>query len=373
MDVSNLPVELVYRIMELAVEGLPPSLAVRSDILRKFSLVQQTWREPAQTLLESKVQLASYTTAKMYMERPRRLQRDVILDELEVLFDFNPDDDDFYPLTESILKEFLSREITVRSLHLRSSLFMNAFDTSLFLLPAFKELRNLRLDMPIEPPTGITTLPFSLSRLSISEMMDQPLELFRVLLSNSQQSLRSLHVFVIKGGSPLHQRVLTVLPDLCENLRHLSIAAPAGRVPPTLLHLMATCRNLSTFSLTGIDFLSAGEFAGMLSSRLDAFEFSMDPKFPCDENDRFEGTFDYLLRLPQLKNAREVSIVQRLNPKGRKRPSRVEMFRGQQMCKCVFERTKRKAFLRLPIIALDLELTSPGLVRSSNIAERALP
>lgn len=140
MSISDLPPELLYRVMELSVEGLPPSFRMRSEILRNFSLVHSSWREPGQILLETKLQLGGYVTAKLFIERPRRLERPVIIEELEVFFDFvSVSDDEIYPLTEWILKAFLEKAVdTVKSLHLRSALFMNAFDTSLLLLPAFK-------------------------------------------------------------------------------------------------------------------------------------------------------------------------------------------------------------------------------------------
>lgn len=139
MSISDLPPELVHRILELAVDRLPPSLKVRADTLKRFALVGHAWRVPAQILLEQKVQIASYAMAKRYMDRPQQRRR-TIVDELEIFFDFvSPEDDEFYPLTESILRAFLDRgDMSINSLHLRSALFMNAFDVSLLRLPAFK-------------------------------------------------------------------------------------------------------------------------------------------------------------------------------------------------------------------------------------------
>lgn len=122
------------------MEGLPASFKIRSEILRNFSLVHSSWREDAQILMETKIQLGSYVTAKLFIDRPRRLERRVIIEELEVFFDFvSVEDDEVYPLTEWILKSFLMESVdAVKSINLRSALFMNAFDTSLLLLPAFR-------------------------------------------------------------------------------------------------------------------------------------------------------------------------------------------------------------------------------------------
>ncbi|GAA5985567.1 hypothetical protein JCM5350_007137 [Sporobolomyces pararoseus] len=344
---DNLPPELVYRIMELAVEYLPPSLRVRSEMLRNFSLVnQQSWKQPAQLLLESKVQVESYSKARMYMERERTLERKtIVIDELEIFFDFvNPEEDEFYPLTEWILRSFLEKDVIIRSLHLRSALFVNAFDTSLLCLPSLRELRSLRLELPIETPTGVPPLPVSLSRLSVSEMMDQPVELFRWLLSNSQESLVSLHVFTIKGGSPLHQRVLEAVPSLPQNLRHLSISSHWISLPETLLQLVATCRSLVTLSLSGIDFSQVLHLATTIPSpHLNVFDFTIPSHFNWSDED-VRATLDHLLRLPSFSKVREISIVQRLeSKKPGVSPSRLEEFRGQQICKCSWETTLRRA------------------------------
>ena len=74
------------------------------------------------------------------MERERTLERKtIVIDELEIFFDFvNPEEDEFYPLTEWILRSFLEKDGIIRSLHLRSALFVNAFDTSLLCLPSLR-------------------------------------------------------------------------------------------------------------------------------------------------------------------------------------------------------------------------------------------
>ncbi|GAA5953343.1 hypothetical protein JCM3765_005010 [Sporobolomyces pararoseus] len=344
---DSLPPELVYRIMELAVETLPPSLRIRSEILLNFSLVNgRSWREPAQLLLESRVQIDSYSKAKMYIERERRLEREtIIIEELQIFFDFvNPEEDEFYPLTDWILRSFLEKDVIVRSLHLRSALFVNAFDTSLLCLPSFRELRHLRLELPIETPTGVSPLPVSLSRLSVSEMMDQPLELFRWLLSSSQESLVHLDVFTIKGGSPLHKRVLEVVPSLPRILRHLSISSHWISLPETLLHLVTSCQNLLTLSLSGIDFSQVLHLATTIRSpHLTVFDFAIPSHFSWSEEDA-RATIDHLLRLPSFSRVREISIVQRLDSKKPGvSPTRLEEFRGQQICKCTWERTLRRA------------------------------
>lgn len=137
--ISSLPPELLYRILELAVEGLPATIRIRASLLRSFSLVARDWRNPAQSLLESRVHIDSYHRARAFLNRPRRpVDRPLVLEELVLFFDFAPQDDDFYPLTEFMTRSICQLDCTVKFLHLRSALFINAFDLALLALPAFR-------------------------------------------------------------------------------------------------------------------------------------------------------------------------------------------------------------------------------------------
>lgn len=136
--IANLPPELLYRVFELAVDGLPPTIRLRSSTLRHLALVASSWREPAQSLLESKVHIDSYHRARGFLDRPRRLHRPLVLDELVLFFDFSPHDDDFFPLTEFMTRSICEMDCQIRALHLRSALFVNSFDAKLLLLPSFR-------------------------------------------------------------------------------------------------------------------------------------------------------------------------------------------------------------------------------------------
>ncbi|GAA6058874.1 hypothetical protein JCM10212_002818 [Sporobolomyces blumeae] len=341
--ISDLPPELLNRVIELAVEGLPPGLQVRSDMLRNFALVASSWRVPAQVLLETKVHLGSYSQARAFIRRPRRLDRPLILDEVVIFFDFvDPQDDEFYPLTEWIVRELFDRDVVVRSLHLRSVLFVHAFDTSLLLLPAFRELRHLRLEMPIEPPYQIAQIPLRLSKLSLSAMMDQSLELFRALLPSSAETLVSLHIFWIKSGSPLHEHVLTVLPNLPSTLRHLSLASHWTPMPESLLRLATSCRNLSTLVLTGIDLSQVRYLVGAIPSLISALDLTIPASSTTWTDDAVRDLCDDLLHCASSRRLRELSIVQRIEARHGGAPSRFAEQRGAQSCMCRFERTARK-------------------------------
>lgn len=146
--ISLLPPELLFRILELAVEGLPATFRMRASILRQSALVARDWREPAQALLESRVHIDSYHRARAFLDRPRRLGRRLVFDELVFFFDFAPEEEGFYPLTEFMTQSICHLDCEVRFLHLRSALYLDCFDLRLLLLPAF---RGERPAVPMDP------------------------------------------------------------------------------------------------------------------------------------------------------------------------------------------------------------------------------
>lgn len=207
--------------------------------------------------------------------------------------------------------------------------------------------------MPIEPPDGIVSLPISLTKLSLSEMMDQPLPLFRALLSNSAKTLVSLHLFVMKSGSPLHQRVLEVLPTLPLTLRHLSISSHWILLPESLLQLASACHGLSTLVMSGIDLDQVLSLVSTVPSTLRALDFTI-PASSKWTDEEAQSTFDRLLGLYSLRSVREITIIQRLESKGGITPTHLMEFRGRQMCKCTWERTLRKLQPLYPSAATSL-------------------
>jgi hypothetical protein len=136
--ISSLPPELLHYILELAVEGVPAPLRIRSLNLRSFALVASNWSLPAQHLLESRVQIDSYQKAKAYIERPRRLERPLVIDELVLFWDFSPEDEELYPLGDFMPRRICEMDCEIRFLHVRSALFASAFDVNLLQLPSFR-------------------------------------------------------------------------------------------------------------------------------------------------------------------------------------------------------------------------------------------
>lgn len=231
--------------------------------------------------------------------------------------------------------------------------------------------------MPIEPPPDSAAMPFSLSRLAINEMMDQSLDLFRILLSNAR--LSALDIFTIKGGAPLHRRVLEAAPSLTETLRHVSIASHwTTTLGATLVDLVASCENLATLTLTGIDFAQVVALVATVRSRLVTFDFTVARSVEWTDGEARDAV-DRFLALPSLESAREITATQRLDAKSGVSPSRLEEIRGRR-CKFVWERTLRKSLsLSLaggcgtPESAPDLRLlplSSVGIIRATG---RALP
>lgn len=141
--IALLPSEVLAYILELAVEGWPPAVRIRAVYLRNFSLVAQNWREPAQSLLESRVHIDSYHRARKFLDRPRRLARPLVFDELVLFFDFAPMEDDFYPLTEFMTRSICQLDCEIKYLHLRSALLLDSFDLRLLQLPAFRGERGI--------------------------------------------------------------------------------------------------------------------------------------------------------------------------------------------------------------------------------------
>ncbi|GAA5880046.1 hypothetical protein JCM1840_007137 [Sporobolomyces johnsonii] len=341
--ILSLPPELLYRILELAVDGLPASLRMRSSILRTCALVHPVLREPAQVLLESKVQIDSYQRARAFMTRPRRLERPLVIMELILYYDFNPADDELFPLTEFMTRSLCEMDCTIRSLHLRSALFANAFDAKLLLLPSFRELEHLKLDLPLDPPVDVATIPVRLKKLSLSTMMDQPRSFFRTILPTSADTLTCLHLFVIKSGSPLHEHVVETLPSITSNLRHLSLSTHWIPLSESLLRFTTSCTSLASLALSGVDISQVLYLISALSSRLTTLDFSI-PSSSTWTDDHAQSSFEQLLRFPSLESAREISITQRLESGAERArgPSKVVERRGRRGCLCTWERTTRR-------------------------------
>ncbi|GAA6041891.1 hypothetical protein JCM8097_004534 [Rhodosporidiobolus ruineniae] len=317
--ISLLPPELLYRILELTVDGLPGTLRIRSTILRSFALVAQAWREPAQILLESRVQIDSHHRAKAFLERPRRLERPLVLEELTLFFDFMPDDDEAFPLTHFMARSICEMKCQIRFLHLRSALFTTAFDTSLLLLPSFRDLRHLKLDLLLEPPTNTTPLPLRFTKLSLSSMMDQPTTLFRTLLPNSVNTLTTLHIFVTQNGSPLHERLLDVVPSLSSTLRHLSISTHWVAFSESLFRFITSCTNLATLTFSGVQAEQIHSLFASLPATLSAFDLTVPSGPPIALGDDPVTLLTALLAAPCMRQCRFASVLKRAE-KGRPLP-----------------------------------------------------
>lgn len=337
--ISALPPELLYRILELAVEGLPATIRTRASVLRSFSLVARDWRDPAQSLLESRVHIDSYHRARAFLDRPRRrVDRPLVLEELVLFFDFAPQDDDFYPLTEFMTRSICQLDCIVKFLHLRSALFINAFDLALLALPAFRDLRHLKLDMPLETPPAMDALPLRLRALSLSSMMDQPASLFKALLPGSSEALTSLHLFVIKSGAQLHERVLQAQPSLPSNLLHLSIATHWVPLSDSLVRFIASCTRLQTLTLNGIIPLQMLEVVRTLSSPLASLDFTIPSTFAW-HGYTIEAFFDRILHEQSAQHLRFMTATRVIESGSDDRPERAEFVRGA--CRCAYKVTSR--------------------------------
>ncbi|GAA5823680.1 hypothetical protein JCM11251_000722 [Rhodosporidiobolus azoricus] len=343
--INSLPPELLHLILEYAVEGLPASLPIRSSILRSFSLVAEDWRIPAQMLLESRVQIDSYQRARAFLDRPRRLDRPLVLDELVLFFDFAPQDDELYPLTEFMTKSLCEADCTIRFLHLRSALFMNAFDTKLLLLPSFRELRHLKLDLPLEVPASLPTIPLRLTKLSLSAMMDQPVSLFPALLSASSDTLTSLHLFITQSGSPLHEHLVAALPSITSTLRHLSISTHWVALRESLLRLIVSCNHLHSLTFTGVDLPQIRYLLGSLRAQPVTLDFSV-PSSDSSFDTEYPNIMDEMLSAPSMRRCRFLRATRRIETGAQTvvgEASRAEWVReGEERCSCVYEVTSRR-------------------------------
>ncbi|BGP31336.1 hypothetical protein JCM10296v2_003100 [Rhodotorula toruloides] len=339
--VASLPPELLYRVFELAVDGLPPTIRLRSSTLRHLALVASSWREPAQSLLESKVHIESYHRARAFLSRPRRLQRPLVLDELVLFFDFQPNDDDFFPLTEFMTRSICEMDCQIRALHLRSALFVNSFDPKLLLLPSFRALRHLKLDIPLEAAPDFPLVPLRLSKLSLSAMVDQPLALFKALLPSSVNTLTSLHLFVIKSGSPLHEHILQALPSLPATLLHLSISTHWIPLPDSLVDFILSCTSLRTVAFNGLIPKQLQELTSRLSSLPLALDFTVPATFAW-HGCTVEHFVDRILREAPMANLRFLTATRRIESGSEEKEERIESRRGAQRCACVYEVTARR-------------------------------
>ncbi|GAA6012039.1 hypothetical protein JCM10207_005107 [Rhodosporidiobolus poonsookiae] len=352
--IHTLPPELLHHILSLAVEGLPAALRIRSTNLRSFALVASSWRAPAQALLESRVQIDSYGRARAFLDRMRmrQVERPLVLDELVLFFDFAPQEDDFYPLTEFMTRTLCETAAEIRFLHIRSVLLLNTFDTDLLRLPSFRALRNLKLDLPLEMPSDPAPLPLQLQHLSLSAMTDHSVPLLRCLLLNSSSTLTSLHLFLLKSGAPLHEHLLAAVPSLPSTLLHISLATHLVPLSESLLQFIAACSNLRTLTCTGVELEQLRCMCTSLSSpSLRRLEFTVPSPDPGAGIADVSALFDALLALPSLRNLCELRATRRIESAAKGAPAQLgqdaralsRSMRGREgRCVCVYEVTSRR-------------------------------
>ncbi|GAA5850336.1 hypothetical protein JCM9279_006537 [Rhodotorula babjevae] len=349
--IDKLPPELLARIVDLAVEGWPSTVRLRAATLRNLALVAQAWVEPAQRALEAKVHIDSYARARAFLERPRTAARPLVLDELVLFYDFAPQDDDFYPVTDFQVLELCRMRgddtAQIRSLHLRSTLFMASFELNLLRLPAFRALRHLRLNLPLEVPADFRPLPLRLERLSLSAMVDQPASLFRPLLESSQDTLTALDLFVIKSGSPLHERLVDAFPSLPNRLRQISISTHWTPLPVSLVALVASCTSLCTLALDGVPLEQVLDVVlpRLSTTSLVALDLTLPTSFASPSSSLgIAALVDRILRLDALRSVRFLTATRRIESASDEGPSRREWrHEGRaQHCVCVYEATARR-------------------------------
>lgn len=169
-------------------------------------------------------------------------------------------------------------------------------------------------------------------------MMDQPASLFKALLPGSSEALISLHLFVIKSGAPLHERVLQAQPSLPSNLLHLSIATHWVPLSDSLVHFIASCTRLQTLSLTGIVPLQLLDVIATLLSPLASLEFTIPATFAW-HGYTIEAFFDRILRGPSAHHLRFMTATRVLESGSDDRPERTEFVR--RACRCAYEITSR--------------------------------
>lgn len=202
------------------------------------------------------------------------------------------------------------------------------------------ELRELRLSMPLEPPAGLTSLPIHLDKLALSAMVDQPPALFH-LLARSLDTLRSLQLFVIKSGAPLHERLLDAYPALPSQLAHLAITTHWVPLPGTLSQFIRSCSSLRVLSLEG---LVTNEILGLLPTLSTTSLVALDLTVPATFTwfgSPIESFFDRLLREPTLRNLRSLTVTRRIESGSDEQPQRLIARLGPRDCECVYEVTAR--------------------------------
>jgi hypothetical protein len=192
--------------------------------------------------------------------------------------------------------------------------------------------------MPLETPPAMDALPLRLRALSLSAMMDQPASLFKALLPGSSEALTSLHLFVIKSGPRLHERVLQAQPSLPSNLLHLSIATHWVPLSDSLAQFIASCTRLQTLTLSGIIPLQMLEVIRTLSSPLAALDFTIPATFAW-HGYTVEAFFDRILREQSARRLRFMTATRVLESGSDDQPERAEFVRGA--CRCVYEITSR--------------------------------
>lgn len=202
------------------------------------------------------------------------------------------------------------------------------------------ELRHLRLDMPLEAPPDLKTVPFRLRALSLSAMVDHPLSLLKVLLSGSSETLSSLHLFIINSGGSLVERLVQAMPSLPARLRRLSLATTWVSLPDSIIDFAASCSALESLVLMGVIPVQLLELLGAVSTPLSELDFTVPATFAW-HGCPFDAFFDRILRERSTRCLRLATVTRRLEPDSIERPERVQSIRGEQRCLCVYETTSR--------------------------------
>lgn len=169
-------------------------------------------------------------------------------------------------------------------------------------------------------------------------MVDQPLALFKALLPTSADTLTSLHLFVIKSGSPLHEHILRALPSLRSTLLHLSISTHWIPLPDSLVDLILSCTSLRALALNGLIPKQLHE----LTSRLCSLPLALDVTVPATfawHGLTVESFVDRILREAPMANLRFLTATRRIESGSEEKEERFESRRGAQGCACVYEVT----------------------------------
>lgn len=200
------------------------------------------------------------------------------------------------------------------------------------------DLRHLKLDIPLEAAHDLPLIPLHLSKLSLSAMVDQPLALLKALLPSSTETLISLHLFVIKSGSPLHEHILHAVPSLPSTLLHLSISTHWIPLPDTLVDFILSCTSLRTLVLNGLIPKQLHELASRLASLPLALDFTVPATFAW-HGFTVECFVDRILREPSMARLRFLTATRRIESGSEEKQERTESRRGSQECCCVYEVT----------------------------------